>query len=34
MKKLVLILLLITFINCEQKKFIATNDWQELEEGM
>lgn len=33
MKKLVLILLFITFINCQQNRFVATNDWQELEEG-
>lgn len=33
MKKIVLIALLITFINCAQNRFVATNEWQELGEG-
>lgn len=33
MKKIVLLALLITFINCQQNRFVATNEWQELEEG-
>lgn len=33
MKKILLLVLLITFINCEQNKFVATNEWQELGEG-
>lgn len=34
MKNLVIICLLITFINCQSNKFVATNEWQELEEGI